>query len=258
MSSTGFTIDNNEEFENLPHAPIVEAVIHWRAPPGKKLEPEPLLLELIQRLPNYPNPQRQHVLGVDAGFGPERESLQQSRSWHGFRFETKDKRHVAQFTRNGFVFSRLRPYENWEQFASEAQRLWRVYRDLLEPSEVERLGVRFINQITPVRLDKLGRLLALPPRSPPSMRLPLKTFMHQNRFEIPNYPYNLNVIQTIQPPGPPQSESFRLILDLDVFTTQPIAIDDQGLQQHLREMRWIKNKAFFTYVKPKAIARFRE
>ena len=53
--------------------------------------------------------------------------------------------YVAQFTRNGFVFSRLKPYEGWETFEAEAKRLWCIYRELAEPSEVQRLGVRFIN-----------------------------------------------------------------------------------------------------------------
>jgi hypothetical protein len=31
MTIASFEIDINEQFEHLPNAPIVEAVIHWRA-----------------------------------------------------------------------------------------------------------------------------------------------------------------------------------------------------------------------------------
>lgn len=256
MSLTDFKIDLSETFEHLPNAPIVEAVIHWRARSGKKLVPDTLLEELRAKLPDYPNSQRQHELGVDTEFSPEGSSIRQYHDWHGFRFETADKKHVAQFTRNGFVFSRLKPYQDWKQFEAEAQRLWRVYCELAEPSEVERLGVRFINLIAPVNMADLDALLAVPPRSPDRMRLPLKGFMHQSAFDIAGYPYNLNVIQTIQPPSSPQSEAFSLILDLDVFTTAPTGLSE--VANRLPQMQWIKNKAFFSFLTGKAIARFKE
>ena len=249
-------IDLTEVFEHLPKAPIVEAVIYWRARSEKRVEPDAFLEQLKAKLPDYPNSQRQQELNVGAEFGPEGSSVRQHQHWHGFRFETADKLHVAQFTRNGFVFSRLRPYEDWATFEAEARRLWEFYCELAEPSEIQRLGVRFINRITPVQPDKLGDLLAVPPCSPAGMQLPLTGFMHQNTFGIPDHPYHLNVIQTIQPPSPPETESLSLILDVDVFTTQPIPFDQ--MESRLLQMHWIKNKAFFSFLTEKAIARFRE
>ncbi len=256
MSLTEFKIDLSEQFEHLPRAPIVEAVIHWRARAEKKLEPEELLTLLKAKLPEYPSSQRQHELGVDGEIGPVGSSIQHRHVWHGFRFESADKLQVAQFTRNGFVFSRLKPYEDWERFQAEAQRLWQIYCDLAEPSEVQRLGVRFINLITPINLARLSTLLAIPPGSPKSMGLPLLGFMHQSAFEIPGHPLKLNVIQTLQPPSPPAAESFGLIFDLDVFTTHSIELGD--VSNHLMEMHWIKNKAFFTFLSKKLVSRYKE
>lgn len=256
MSDDAFKTDLSESFEHLPNAPIVEAVIHWRARAEKKLEPDALLENLKEKLPDYPNVQRQRELGVFAEIGPDGASVQKQDNWLGYRFESADKLNVAQFTRNGFVFSRLKPYEEWEAFESEAKRLWRVYCEMAEPSEVQRLDVRFINLVTPIQAEEVSDLLTVPPCSPKDLALPLKSFMHQSTFEIPGHPYNLNVIQTIQPPRPPERESFGLILDLDVFTTRPIQFDE--MDDRLRHMRSIKNKAFFSFVTEAAIARFRE
>jgi uncharacterized protein (TIGR04255 family) len=255
MSGKGFKIDLSESFEHLPNAPIVEAVIHWRARAEKKLDPDALLEQLMDRVPEYPNHQRQQEIGVGAEIGREGASLQQRQTWQGYRLESSDKLHVAQFTRNGFVFSRLKPYEDWEKFEAEAKRLWFIYRELAEPSEVQRLGVRFINLITSVQPEKLASLLKVPPRCPGGFGLPLKGFMHQSLFEIPGHPYHLSAIQTIQPPSPPQRESFGLILDLDVFTTRPIPFDE--IDSRLLQMQWIKNKAFFSFLKKPALERFR-
>lgn len=256
MSSSRFKIDLTESFEHLPHAPIVEAVIHWRARAEKKLEPDELLEQLKEKLPDYPSSQRQQDLGIGSEFRAESSKVSQHLNWHGFRFEAVDKLQVAQFTRNGFVFSRLEPYEDWEKFEAEARRLWQIYCDLSEPSEIQRLGVRFINLITPVKPDELPHLLAIAPHSPERMQLPQKGFMHQSTFEIPGHPYNLNVIQTIQPSGSSETESFNLIIDLDVFTTRPIQFDE--IENRLLQMQWIKNKAFFSFLTKAALARFRE
>lgn len=255
MSGKGFKIDLSESFEHLPNAPIVEAVIHWQARAEKKLEPDAFLEQLKDRLPEYPHQQRQQEIGVGAEIGPEGASLQQRHTWHGYRLESVDKLYVAQFTRNGFVFSRLEPYEGWETLEAEAKRLWGIYRELAEPSEVQRLGVRFINLITPVQPEQLADLLNVPPRCPEGLALPLRGFMHQSTFEIPGYPYHLSAIQTIQPPSPPERQSFGLILDLDVFTTKPISFD--GIDSRLLQMQWIKNKAFFSLLKKPALERFR-
>jgi uncharacterized protein (TIGR04255 family) len=257
MSETDFTIDLKEPFEYLPKAPIIEAVIHWRARSEKELERDDLLSALKDKLPDYPESQPQHKIEMQAQVGPRGESAQShSSSWHGFRFDSDDKRHVAQFTRNGFVFSRLAPYQRWESFEAEAQRLWKIYAELAEPSEIQQLGVRFINRIAPVDLNNLGEYLARPPKCPGQFGLPLQEFMHQDKFDVPGHPYSLNVIQTIQPAAP--TEGFGLILDIDVTTTQSIPRQDEILKDRLREMRWLKDKAFFTFLNSAAIDRFKE
>ena len=251
-----FRIDLEEVPEKLPKAPIVEAVIHWRARPAKEVEPTELLTQLKEKLPDYPHSQGQHEVGLEAKVGPHESAIQQRHVWHGFRFESVDRLQVAQFTRNGFVFSRLKPYEDWEQFSTEGERLWRIYCELTEPAEVSRLGVRFINQITPIKPDSLDDLLELPPRSPEKLALPIAKFTHQDTFDIPGYPYKLNVIQTIQPANPPETSADSLILDLDVYTAGAVQHDD--LDEKLLHMHWIKNKAFFSFLTTTAIARFRD
>lgn len=254
MSQEGLKIDLTESFEHLPNAPIVEALIHWRARAEKKLDPAALLDQLKVNLPDYPNVQRQQEFGLETEINADGGSLRQHHTWHGFRFESADKRQVAQYTRNGFAFSRLKLYEDWEKFEAEARRLWCIYRELAEPSEVQRLGVRFINLI-PVEPRDVADLLILPPHSPESIKLPVNAFLHQTKFSIPNHPYELNVVQTLQPPAPPERQSFGLILDLDVGTTQAIQFDE--IDNRLLQMQWIKNKAFFSLVTETALKRFR-
>lgn len=255
MTTARFRIDLSESFAHLPAAPIEEAVIHWRARAAANIEPETWLERLKSRIPEYPNVQRQQEIGVDAEFRPEGSTLQQHQRWHGYRFESVDHGYVASFSRDGLVVSRLRPYENWEKFEAEATRLWEIYRELGSPDEIQRMGVRFINLIAPIQPEQVSNLLVAPPRGPNGFVLPVNGFLHQTKFEIPGGSYRLNAIQTLQPPCPPERESFALIVDFDVGTTRPMPFED--IEISLLEMRWVKNKAFFSFMSQAALEHFR-
>ncbi len=150
-----FKIDLSERFPHLARAPIVEAVIHWRARSEEKLKRDELRQQLVSALADYPTVKTQHELHLESALGPDGAAVSRRDEWHGFRLESADGRNIAQFTRNGFVFSRVTPYEDWDRFAAEAKRLWQIYVELAKPSEIERLGVRFINRIVPADLNKL-------------------------------------------------------------------------------------------------------
>jgi uncharacterized protein (TIGR04255 family) len=253
-----FKIDLSERFPHLARAPIVEAVIHWRARSEKAVEREKLLECLKAKLPDYPSVRSQQEVQLEAQIGADGAAQAQRAHWHGFRFESEDGRNIAQFTRNGFVFSRVKPYEDWNRFAAEAKRLWRIHLELTELSDIERLGVRFINRIVPVEMEKLNEILTLPPRGPDALALPTEEFLHRSLFSVPGHPYRVNVVQTSQPAAPPETDSLSLILDINVFTRRSIDTDDAVLEDHLAKMRWLKNKAFNALLTSQTIARLKE
>ena len=254
-----FKIDLGEIFEKLPKAPIVEAVIHWRAQPSQKLIPKTFLNQLRERLPDYPVVQPQHELEINHQMGPSGATLSQSHAWQAFQFASVDQINVAQFGRNGLVVSRLAPYEHWELFREEALRLWQVYSDLAAPPEVQRLGVRYINLIPIDSIAQAGKLLAKLPAFPGTFELTLDQFTNQTKFEVPNKEYALNLIQTIQPAPPNAEHRLNLIVDIDVFTSSATVPNDESERNRmLAEMRWIKNKSFFGLFTKSAIEQFRE
>ena len=255
--SRQFTFGSAAEFPHLPSAPIVEAVIHWRARINKALVPNDLKEQLVERLPGYLEFQQQHELEIGALIEADGSSTQIRRdTWRGFRCNSTDEKYVAQFHRDGFIFSRLSPYENWNQFSQEALRLWKVFVGLAEPEEIQRLGVRFINRIPLAAISDVGRVLSKPPRCLESIELASSGFFQRNEHQVPGHPFQINVIQTVQPSVPGEAEGLGLILDLDVFTTQAFGCDDATLEDRLTKMRWLKDKAFFSLLKPAAIRRF--
>ncbi len=248
MPREPFQIDLSERFPHLPSAPVVEAVIHWQARAGRTLSLANLQENLTERLPDYPNREPQHLLR----FAAHGSIASQNSDWYGMRVSDPEKRYIAQFTRDGLVFSRLAPYNDWTTFSREARRCWSIFVELAAPSEIQRLGVRFINKISSANLDNLGDYLREPPSRPSN--LPLNGFWYQSSFKVPNRSFEIRVGKMFQPESPLPQEG--LILDIDVVARSPIQCDDAALDRVLPEMRWLKNRIFFDLLTPEAIESF--
>jgi len=252
-------IDLADQFPHLQHAPIVEAVIDIRARAEVPWEEEALQAQLKAQLPDYPQADSRREFRHDAKMAPGEQPQQilEDLGWKGLRLRSSDKLHIAQFNRDGFVFSRLHPYESWEQMTHEGMRLWKIHLESARPSEVQRLGLRFINRILlPPQDFDFEDYLTTPPRLPDHLELPFQGFFHNETLAVPGYPYGITIIRTIQPPQPAEPDRVGLILDHDVFSLEPFAIQQDILNRRLTEMRWLKNKVFFGSITKKALAIF--
>lgn len=254
-----FDIDLEESFPHLPAAPIVEAVIHWRARATKEWQPDQLRKSLAERLPEYPQVDLQHYHEVIFESRTEGTETQQSANrrdrWHGVRMASETEPYIAQFTRDGFLFSRLQPYQDWERFSSEARRLWQVFMDVASPSEIERLGVRFINRIRLANFANLSEYL----REPPSFNryLPMSGLLYQSTFDVPGHPIGIRIVKAMQLAAGDATDESGLIIDIDVFTKKQLRCEDQVLDDYLPKMQSLKNKMFFYLLTPQAIETFK-
>jgi uncharacterized protein (TIGR04255 family) len=247
-----------EEFPHLAHAPIVEAVIEIRARAQAPWEELAITKQIKQQLPDYPNVVSQNQERREITLGPDAPKLvSQNLGWHGLQFQSEDKKHIARFNRDGFMLSRLQPYQNWRQLFDEAMRLWQMHVEISKPLEVERVGVRFINRIEMQPGEVCCEdYIELPPHPTKGLDLPFMGFFHQDTLAVPGYPLAVNVIRTFQPPQSTNA-GVALILDIDATTTTALKMSREDLAQSLRQMRWLKNKVFYGNVKEKALNRFK-
>jgi uncharacterized protein (TIGR04255 family) len=254
---TGFRFDLAEKFPHLPAAPIVEAVIHWAARPSPPFVPDDFRKPLQARLgSDYPKIHATNLLELKAQVAADGTSTQQRSRWRGFRLESADGRYIAQFNQDGMVFSRLQPYENWERFTAEGKRLWQTFCELGAITEIQRLGVRFINRIPISQIADAARVLQKPPQCLESLGLPLSGFLVTIKHDVPQHPFQVEIVETVQPASPPEVGGYGLILDIDVFTTQGFECNNDVLDDHLTKMRWLKDKAFFALLTRDAITTF--
>lgn len=249
-------IDLGEQFPPLKEAPIIEAIIHWQAQASRPLPVETLSTELRSRLPEYPmcEPQAQVSLEIDSSTMLDTPLQVEPRiSWNGLRLQD-EQHHVVQFTPTGVVFSRLAPYANWRNFQTEAMKHWDVFHEIASPLTIQRLGVRYINQILLGSNEQPSTYLQMEIPQASLIGLLSESFFYQDTYEVPGLPYGINWIRTIQ--AQPQNRRV-LIFDIQVFTTiEIVELDRATLTQHLDEMRWLKNKIFFGCITQTALERF--
>lgn len=259
MVSQALKIDFADQFPRLSRAPIAEAVIEMRARAEVQWEESTIRGRLTPLLPGYQKIESQSEFEHEMQLGPGQDTVQRHRDlgWRGLRCESTDHLHIAQFNRDGFVFSRLRPYDHWEQFQGEAMRLWRIYQDLASPSGIQRLGLRFINRIElPVDGPPPDDYLRMPSEVLAGMPLSRVGFFHRDVLAVQGYPYIVTIVRTVQPIQVTGNKGFGLLLDIDVFSTEPFDLRDDLLTQRLVEMRWLKNKAFFGSITQQALETF--
>jgi uncharacterized protein (TIGR04255 family) len=253
-------IKPEEKFENLPRAPIVEAVIEIRARATNTLEESSLRSALEPRLAGYSflDSLREFHSEVKLEGGKPLTQKVSDVGWKGVRFRSSDEKHIVQFNRDSFVFSRLEPYLTWDQLFGESQRLWAIFKAVAQPADIQRIGLRYINRIKlPPGELRFEDFIQPAPSTPRELNLPFDGFMHYDTLAVPEHPFAINVIRTVQRPSGAGDAGVALILDIDVFTTQGFDVDDAFFGQRLLEMRWLKNKVFFGSITEKSLEMFR-
>lgn len=251
----------DEQFPHLSRAPIIEAAMEIRGRAQAPFEKDELTRQLGNRLSDYPQITVEHGLESKIDTRPNSGGELKVTSnvgilWQGLQCRSISSPHVARFTRDFFSFSRLHPYENFEAFSAEGIRLLQIHQSLADIATIQRLGLRFINRIEIPANGRLKDYLTAAPREMSGLRLPFAGFFHNDTIVLPGHPIAANVIRTMQVYPDSQNQPPALILDIGVYTTEPLNFSIESIAQHLQCLRWLKNKLFFGNVTKAVIESF--
>ena len=242
------TIDHSEKFPNLSNAPIVEAVLNWQAMASSEYREDELLKRLTTDFSDYSGT-TQHNLQAGLQLSGNDLELQQHKAWQGVRLvkeggDPKSPQSVCQFLKQGILFSRLAPYKNWEEFEQEAKKFWDKHCEIGDPAEVFCLSVRFISQIDLNSIDEVSDHIETVCQPVAELSLTAEQFFHQDTIQLANEPYIINVVRTAQPDS---EKKLKLIIDITVSTSS--SFDISLVDEKLKDLRFIKNKLFFTLMR---------
>lgn len=252
--SRSFQFDLTRQFPKLPGAPIAEAMIGWQAKSAKPVTESGLKQLLTDRFPGY-SCHGQRSLAAEFSSSAEAVEFSHSRPWTGFRLERQagDEHVVAQVGPGGVVVSRLPRYAGWDEFVAQAQPFWSAFQEQAAPVAIDRLSVRFVNQIPLERSVDLNMVLNHLPPPPLDGLLEDGSFLIQETLRVPGTPYRVNQVRMLQ--ASDESDEV-LILDLEVFAENLASCDRSDMDQHLARVRYIKNRLFFAALTDAALQRF--
>ena len=251
-----FEIDVTESFPKLSKAPIVEAVISVQARPRVAWDEQTVLEAIKPKLPDYPRITTHNLVQQEIKSRPGNppHTIFQDLGWKGTRFYSDDDKHIAHFNRDGFAFSRLQPYDGWEQFTGEAMRLFPLFVEVAKPLEVHQMTLRYVNRIELPPHDLQFEDYVDPTLRPPkNLHLPFSNFFHQDTFAVPGHDYAIGIIRTIQGIPDQGAKSIGIILDITVSTSRPFDLRQDLIEHRLAEMRCLKNRAFYGSITKKTL-----
>lgn len=226
--------------QNYSFAPIIEAVIDIRVLPKKDLS-FTSLDEIVRKefLKEYPlvAKQFQNEFLLQSGEHPQANPIISN---EGLRFTSEGNKEILQIRENGFIFSKLAPYENWEKFRDKAKHLFTIYQIATSPQSIIRVAVRFINRFEfPGNNIKIPDYLNVFPHIPENCSM--KGFSMQAAIDQSDIDSTLIITQALLPSVKPNTVS--ILLDFDLFN-ESLREPEKDIWILLEQMRARKNHFF--------------
>jgi len=228
-------------------APIVEAIIDFKV--GFDDRPSISALSKLAKSNaagfRMPQEVRRQSIGIRGAKGGKPSVALRAQETQGFRLTSKSGERVLTVRADGFSYSHMAPYSNWEKFQEEAKEHWTKYRDSLKPKVIHRYAVRYINRFvlgeSPLDTNQYFNIGAEVPRDVPHS---IEKFFIQ--LLIPQNDIGSNVKALINI-GPGESEPdgrLSIMLDFDVFATDEIDPMSESIWEKLELLRDRKNLLF--------------
>jgi len=238
---------------HLSRAPIAEAILDFRVKPRDDLQPAEfgVLAEKLRAV--YPTQGRTTLGELDIAVGPDGMPATHVRGEvSGWLLRSEDGR-VVQFRRDGYTFSKLRPYTSWEEIEPEAIAHWEEYCAIARPLALTRLAVRYINAMDLPRA-RLDRYLTAPPVAAPLTPQVLHEFL--TRVVVWDLETEATAIITQALTAAAAEDQMRLLLDIDAFREGALPLDAAACSAGLGKLRELKNRIFFANLTETAVENF--
>ena len=236
------------EQEPFPNAPISEAVLDIRL----DAERAPAFDELgrfVQAVKaDYPHAKRvgeiRAELRADLG-AAETPQFTQTASAEPFGYQcvSEDRKQIVQPRVNGFVFSRLRPYDRWSTFKAEARRLFELYTAQFGTRAVRRVAIRTINRLDiPGPQVDFKEWIRTGPEVSPVLPQGLAGFFMQLHQPYDDAKAQCIINETLVPSEVP--DTIAVILDIDLFRVDGIPQEPDQFWTLLDQLRDKKDEIF--------------
>lgn len=239
------------EYTTYPNAPITEALLDIRVELSKEVT--------LSKLEAFHNdiknhfPEKQQRISIKAGFKLSQgtpESIPITGGPDGYLFKSPADKKIVQVRLDGFTFNKLKPYENWDIFCSEARQLWDIYFGITNPIKTTRIALRYINRIEiPLPIKDFKEYILTTPEIAPKLPQALSHFFMQLVIPNPDIEANAIITQTMENPT---GNRLPLILDIDVSRETNYTDNTVEMWNEFKKLRSFKNEIFINTITKKA------
>jgi len=233
--------------EPFPNPPIIEALIDIRCELPSQINLN--ALEKYQEEIKDRFPIKEERSSWKGGFqlkkGGSPELLQPAGGVDGYVFKSlpQDAK-IVQARLDGFTFNKLKPYTEWPIFSAEGKELWEIYKKMVQPVNVTRVALKYINSIEiPLSVIKLEDYLLTYPKIAEGLPELLKSYFMNIEIIDTTRQMNAIIIQTIKPIQQTTTK-INLIFDIDVYKIIKLHPDDTKIWEALDELRIFKDEIF--------------
>lgn len=245
--------------QELVNPPIVEATIEFqlRLPDDASVDKLNKVAAAIES--EYPIELRRRIAVVSSVIAGNKFSSNVTEdSVEGLLRKSVDELQVVQLMKGRFAFSRLVPYQGWNNLQSEAKQLWEIYRKILRPIQVTKIAIRYINKLLlpSYQLD-FDDYLTISPQTPAHLPNRLSGFMQ--RVSVTET--DIKAAASIQLLFEGADEvgkhiDIPVILDIDTLKQGNYDPNDNEIWDDLELLRIYKNKIFFGCITKNTVGLF--
>lgn len=149
------------------NAPILESLCEFRFTSDSKWDYTIPGLMYDRVKSQFPERRQENLLAVE--FESEEKGLKQRVKAPGIKmqFRRVDGSALLQVAPHLLAVNQLRPYHTWPQFKNMILEAYATYLEIAHPAGIERIGLRYINQIDlPEKRPEINRVLKVLPSFP--------------------------------------------------------------------------------------------
>lgn len=238
----------NNQYPQLSKAPINEAILEIlvELPPStlKNLDPfKAIVGEAYTKVETLTNFHTTISLNKEGKNDLEKEDL-------GYLFMTEDKCSAIQTRLNGFSFGQIKKsYKGWDLFVSEARDYFEKYFEIISPSSIQRISLRFINQIDiPLPFNEFKEYILTIPDIAPGLPNELTSMFMQLTIRSKEHNAEAIITETF---NTIQDNKLPFIFDIDVIQQLENQKNFKAIWDNFEKLRMFKNKVFFNSITDK-------
>ena len=221
-----------------------------------------MAIESMEKIANkllkvYPHKVTTNNLGIHITQQTTGDSVAVNSQPNGFLLRSDDQADTAIISQNSLIVARLAPYRGWDTLHEQFISAWKSWKKVAKTKPISRVGVRYINRIDiPLKGENkidLEDYLTFYPKVPELGNSPMVEYLIQVTQPI-NSLWTATITSTLLPP--PLINHISLLLDIDVFRTESIPLNDEDLWAMIAEARIIKNTVFQSCITHKSMELF--